>query len=395
MPLAVVSGALANKPGKGGAAWTRLSYVLGLRRLGFCVYFVEQIDSDRCTTVEGGSAALEESTNLAYFRQVTARFGLAGSSALICDHGTRIEGLSLTELLELAESADLLINLTGHLTLEPLKSRFRRKIYVDLDPGYTQLWHASGLMRSQLEGHDAYYTVGENVGTASCPIASNGIAWRPTRPPVVLDQWPVTVGGNPDRFTTVASWRGPYGPVPFGNATLGQKVHEFRKLLDLPRRSGRHFEIALDIHPADEADRDALRDCGWHVVDPRSVASDPDAFRRYVQGSGAEFSAAQQIYVATASGWFSDRTVRYLASGKPALVQDTGFCQRYPVGQGLLAFRTLDEAVTESERVARDYEGHCQAARAIAESFFDSDRVLSQMIEELEDRPSRAGGPGR
>ena len=121
---------------------------------------------------------------------------------------------------------------------------------------------------------------------------------------------------------------------------------------------------------------------GWKIVDPYSVAGDPDAFRGYVQGSGAEFSAAQQIYVATASGWVSDRTVRYLASGKPALVQDTGLSGQYPLGEGLLTFRTLDEALVQVERLGRDYEGHCQAARAIAETFFDSDRVLAQLVDE-------------
>ena len=144
----------------------------------------------------------------------------------------------------------------------------------------------------------------------------------------------------------------------------------------------RRFEIALDIDPADERDLVALRDHGWHVVDPTVVASGPVAFRQYVQASGAEFSVAQGIYVETQSGWFSDRTVRYLASGRPVLVQDTGFSRNYPVGEGLVAFRTMDEAVAGAERIARDYAGHGRAARAIAEAYFDSDRVLGRLLEE-------------
>ena len=205
MPIAVVSGALANKPHMGGAAWTRLSYILGLRRLGFDVYFIEQISPDRCTTVDGGPAAFEQSVNLAYFRRVTTRFGIAGASALICDDLTTVEGLSFSELLDLAEAAEVLINITGHLTLEPLKSRFRRKIFIDLDPGYTQFWHESGFAGTHLDGHDQYRTVGGNIGTPACSIPAAGITWRPTRPPVVLDEWPLCGGGAADRFTTVAS----------------------------------------------------------------------------------------------------------------------------------------------------------------------------------------------
>ena len=143
------------------------------------------------------------------------------------------------------------------------------------------------------------------------------------------------------------------------------------------------FEIALDIDQADERDLVALRDHGWNVVDPAVVASGPVGFREYVQASGAEFSVAQGIYVETQSGWFSDRTVRYLASGRPVLVQDTGFSRRYAVGDGLVSFRTMEEAATGAERIVRDYTVHCRAARAIAEDFFNSDRVLGRLVEEI------------
>src|SRR5262249_44858849 len=156
----------------------------------------------------------------------------------------------------------------------------------------------------------------------------------------------------------VASWRGAYGPVQHNGKTYGLKVHEFRKFLDLPRRNGAKFEIALQIDPADKRDIDALVTTGWFLVDPKKMCGTPDAFRDYVASSGAEFSAAQSIYVDTHSGWFSDRTVRYLASGRPALVQDTGFSLHFPVGKGLLAFRNLEEAVAGAEAIERDYEQH-------------------------------------
>jgi hypothetical protein len=382
MTTIIVSGAIANKYRNGGEAWVRLSWALGLQRLGFRVYFVEQIGHAACVDATGASAAFEDCVNLAYFKQIIDQFGLSGSAALIYENGEQIHGMAYAELLEIAAAADLLVNISGHLCLEPLVRRLRRKAYVDLDPGFTQFWHAAGNAGARLAGHDFYFTVGENIGTPSCPIPTGDIRWRPTRQPVVLEHWPVSEGAA-NRFTSVASWRGPYGPVEHAGRTYGLKVHEWRKFVELPERAPQVFEIALDIHPADEKDMRLLRSHGWRIVAPRAIAPDPNAFRRYVQASGAEFSVAQGIYVETESGWFSDRTVRYLASGKPVLVQDTGFSRNLPTGQGLVSFRTLEQAIDGASRIARDYEEHCQAARGIAEMYFDSDLVLGRLIEEV------------
>jgi hypothetical protein len=381
MTTAIVSGALANKYLNGGSTWTRLSYALGLKKLGLRVYFVEQINRESCVDAAGAITSFANCVNLAYFQRITEQFGLSDSAALVYENGEQIHGLSRADLLGLAE-ADLLVNVSGHLTLEPLRRRLRRQVYVDQDPGFTQFWHAAGNTGSRLDGHDSYFTIGENVGTSVCSIPTAGIRWRPTRQPVVLEHWPVVNEGSPDRLTTLASWRGPYGPIEYGGRTLGLKVHEFRKFIELPERASQTFEIALNIHPTDGKDLNALRQHGWQIADPKKVAPDPMAFRRYVQTSGSEFSVAQGVYVDTESGWFSDRTVRYLASGKPALVQDTGFSRNYPVGEGLVTFRTLDEAVAGTRDIARDYKGHCLAARAMAEQYFDSDKVLGRLLEE-------------
>jgi hypothetical protein len=379
----VVSSVVANKPLNGGNAWAVLGWVLGLKKLGFRVCFVEQIGKEGCVDATGAPTTFERSVNLAYFERVTEEFGLAGSAALVYEHGKQVHGLTYAQLLGVAETADLLVNITGHLTLKPLMRRIDRKAYVDLDPGFTQFWYASGDTGARLEGHDFYFTVGENVGTRFCPIPVDGVRWRPTRQPVPLDHWPVSAGGASERFTTVATWRGPYGTVEYGGKTFGSKVHEFRKVIEMPERASPRFEIALDIHPDEEKDLNLLRRHGWRLVDPRATVPDPDAFRRYIQGSGAEFSVAQGVYVQTHSGWFSDRTARYLASGKPALVQDTGFGRNYPVGEGLLAFGTLEEAVEGAARIGRDYDGHSRAARALAEEYFDSDKVLGRFIDEV------------
>jgi hypothetical protein len=340
----VLAGALASKAGSGGEAWVRLSYALGFRRLGFQVRLVEEAPGASADAVR-------------WAHDVAAAFGVPYELA-----GDDLDG------------ADLLVNVSGNLRSPELLARFRRRIYVDLDPGFTQFWHHQGLL--DLSGHDAYFTVGGSIGRRDCPIPTGGISWRHTRPPAVLDNWPVVASGF-DRFTTVAGWRAPFGAIE----PYGLKHHEWRKVISLPQATGLPFEAALAIDPADEVDRAAIERNGWVLVDPERVAQ-PQSFRSYVQGSGAEFSVAQGLYVETRSGWISDRTVRYLASGKPALVQDTGFDQELPVGEGLLVFMTPQEAAREAERISRDYEAHCAAARRIAETYFESDGVLTRLLDD-------------
>ncbi len=365
MRLVVVAGALANKAHNGGEAWVRLSYLLGFRRLGLDVAFVEEIERDTVT-----DAAAD------FFERTLARFGLAEAAVLVDREGRRLGGADL-DLPDLASDAELLVNVSGNLRWKPLLDRFARKAYVDLDPGFTQLWHEDGVDVG-LGGHDVYLTVGENVGRSCCSLPTGGVSWRPTRPPLILDEWPVTVSSY-DRFTTVASWRGAFGPPQHRGRTFGVKAHQFRRLADLPERAAETFEVALDIAPADAADRALLEGHGWQLVDPREVAGTAEAFRSYVQGSGAEFSVAQGVYVDTRTGWFSDRTVRYLASGKPALVQDTG--SPVPAGEGLVTFKTPQEASDGARRIVDDYEAHSRAARALAEEAFDHARVLGRLLE--------------
>ena len=384
MPTIVVGGALANKPFNGGEAWVRLSWVLGFKRLGCDVYFMEQIAPSRCVDSAGQMTPFEASINAAYFREVTARFGLAQSAALICGDGDAVCGLPAGDLLDIAGAADLLVNISGNLRWPELRRRIRRTAYIDIDPGFTQYWHAAsagGEDALGLRQHDVHFTIGENIGTPASPVPTSDLRWRPTRQPVVLEDWPVT-DGEAGRFTTVSSWRGPYGPVEWAGKTFGLKHHEFRKFAALPRSVPQSCELAVNIDPADRRDRAMLAEHGWEVVDPAVVASHPDTFRHYLQTSGAEFSVAQGIYVEAETGWFSDRTVKYLASGKPVLVQETGFSRNYPTGDGLVPFRTLQEAIDGAADIARRYDHHRRAARQLAAEHFDSDVVLGRLLDD-------------
>ncbi len=380
MSTVLVGGAIANKLRNGGEAWVRLSWIRGLQRLGADVWFVEQISPDACVDDAGAPASFADSANRRYFEAVVDHFGLSGRASLLYDGGREACGLPLEDLVDVAAGADLLVNISGHLQVQELMQALKRKAYVDLDPGFTQFWHADGW--PGLAGHDSYFTVGENIGGPGCDLPTAGIDWRPVPPPVVLEDWPLVADGALGRFTTVGAWRGSFGVIERDGHTYGLKVHEFRKVIELPRRVSLDFEIALDIYPGDDRDREALEANQWQLVDPRATVPGPLEFRAYVQGSGGEFSVAQGIYVDTNSGWFSDRSVRYLASGRPTLLQDTGFSANYPADEGLVAFRTLDEAVAGAQRIAADYEAHRAAARALAEERFDSDKVLPRFLAE-------------
>jgi hypothetical protein len=374
VPLAVLAGAIANKPRNGGEAWVRLNWLLGLRRLGWEVLFVEVVPGR------------PEPAALDHLEAAMVEHGLGADWALLDDCGASIAGRSREDVEARAADAEVLFNHSGHLGPGPLRGSPRLRVYVDLDPAYTQVWAADPALAFSVAGHDRHVTVGLCVGEEGCPLPTAGVDWIPTMPPVVLERWPAAAPPDPGplRFTTVSTWRSPYGPLPVAGGVAGGKHQEFRRMLPLPGRvPGATFELALDIHPGDAADLESLRDAGWSVVDPRAVVSTPTAFGEYVRGSGAEFSVAQGAYVASRSGWFSDRSAVYLASGRPVLVQDTGIGRRLPVGEGLLTFADLAGAEEGARRLVADPIGHGEAARELSCSHLDSDLVLGRLLERL------------
>lgn len=385
-PLAIVAGAIANKPLNGGEAWVRLNWLQGLRRLGFDAYFVEQLAAGACLDDAGAPCAAAVSVNRRHLEAVMTEHGLDDRWALLDDQGRGVAGLDPVEIRAAASGAEVLFNHSGHLREEGLRAGPRLSVYVDLDPAYTQVWDEDPGIAFSVADHDRHVTVGLNVGRADCPLPSGGVEWIPTLPPIALDRWPAAPPprDQPLRFTTVATWRGPYGQLPIGGGLAGGKHHEFRRLLPLPGRvDGAAFELALEIHRGDAADLRRLHEARWSVLPPAEVASTPTAFAAYLRDSGAEFSVAQGAYVASRCGWFSDRTAAYLASGRPALVQDTGLDRSLGVGEGLLTFFDLAGAEEGARRLVADPAGHAAAAREFACSRLDSDRVLGRLLEAI------------
>jgi hypothetical protein len=377
----VLAGSLAQKPGQGGHTWVFLQYLLGFKRLGYQVLFLDQLQPEMCKDEAGGLCPFERSENRRYFHEVMKRFGLDDSFALIWNRGERFFGLQRNQVLERVRRSTLLINVMGFLQDEEILSLAKRRVFLDIDPGFGQMWKELGLA-DVFRGHDYFVTIGENIGRPDCKIPTCGLPWITTPQPVVLEHWPCQAEGG-DGITSVASWRGANGPVEYQGKTYGLRVHEFRKFAALPARIGQRFRLALDIHPKEVKDIELLVDNGWSLLEPGRVAGDPWQYQAFIQSSRAEFMVAKNMYVQSHSGWFSDRSICYLASGKPVLAQDTGLGTLYPLGEGIVAFTTLEEAVAGIDLISRDYTRQAQAARMIAQEYFDSDKVLTRLLGKL------------
>jgi glycosyltransferase involved in cell wall biosynthesis len=345
-----------------------VNWLRGLERAGCRVLFIDRLDPGLGDVPAG----------LAWIGDVMAGAGFGDSWMMLLGDGDAA-GLDRTQFEDAATGA-VLLNVMGYLDDADLLGRFHRRIFLDIDPGFGQAWQHSGLARV-FHGHDVYATVGLGVGKPTCGVPDLGIAWVPTLPPVDLDAWKCSAPPA-GRLTTIASWRGPFAPVNVDGTVYGLRVHEARAYAELPSRVEIEMELALDI--ANEADGPDLRrlvEGGWLVRDPFDVASDLHAYRHFIHHSIGEFSVAKQVYVGLRTGWFSDRSACYLASGRPVIVSDTGISGLLPTGEGLLTYRNLDEAVEAVAEVAKDPTRHGKAARGLATDLFDCRAVARSLLE--------------
>jgi hypothetical protein len=374
----LVAGRLAAAPGQGGAAWALLQWVLGFRSLGHEVWLIEPLPPE---PTEAHGAALLRSRQARYFRLVTQQFVLDGRAALIeDDDGLRV-GPSADIFARAVSDSDLLVDISGVLAGNELARKTPVRLYVDLDPAFTQLWHDTGVDVG-LAGHTHYATVGQLIGEPESRIPDCGKTWIHFLPPVALAFWPVVAPPARERFTTVANWRS-YGSIEHDGTFFGQKAHSFREYVDLPMLTDARLEVALAISPGDRADSERLQQAGWKVLAANRVASTPHAYQRFIQRSTGEIGFAKSGYVAGRTGWFSDRSAAYLASGRPVVAQDTGLDPRLSDGVGLLAFANPNDAAAAIERVRRDYAQHAAAARRFAEQHLDARKVLTHLLRQL------------
>jgi hypothetical protein len=375
----LVSGMVAADPHHGGATWAVLQYVLGLERLGHRVYVVEPVPPDR---LRPAGVPVGQSINAEYFDAVAARFGFRDRAALLVAGTRDTIGMPYDALLRVAREADVLLNISGMLTDQALTNAVPCRVYLDLDPAFNQLWHEAEGLDMRFAGHTHFVTVGQGIGSDDCDVPTCGLAWIPTRPPVVLAHWPASPPAACEPLTTVANWRG-YGSIEYKGKSYGQKAHSLRRFVSLPRLTRERFLLALAIDPGEVADLEALDANGWALADPAVVASTPDRYARFIAASKAEFGVAKSGYALSRCGWFSDRSACYLATGRPVVAQDTGFRRYLPTGEGLFAFDTIEDAIGSLAALAADYPRHCRAARELACDVFDSDRVLSALLDRV------------
>jgi hypothetical protein len=365
-------------------AWHHLQYLMGLARLGHDVYFLEDSDDFPwgCYDPDRGISDTDPTYGLRFASAMFEKVGL-GERWMYFDafRGTWF-GPRASSAGEICASADLLINISGSNPLRPWSLRTERRMFIDTDPAFTQVRHlADPVRRERAAQHNIFLSFGTNIGKNCCTVADDGFDWRPTRQPIVLDAWPVTppVSGAP--LTTVMQWDNTLQDVPreYSGRSYGRKAASFGPYFDLPKRIRQRLEIALS--GATAVERERLRAGGWVIRDPLEVTRTPWTYQHYLVNSKAEFSVAKQAYVSTASGWFSERSAAYLASGRPVIVEDTGFSHYLPSGEGLLSFSNPEEAIGAIDRLKTRHNEHCRRAREIASQYFDARVVLSDILE--------------
>jgi hypothetical protein len=380
----VVTGLIGTYP-LGGVAWDYLQFVKGFVALGARVTYLEDT-GQWAYSPRLGTFTEDGSDNARYLAEVLARVpGMERSFAFRDARGV-LYGLSEEEIGRRCREADLFLNVSDSAWLRDAYRGARITACYDSDPLYTQAaWLAAdGGDRSEgrepgwYRTYDRFFTMAENLYDASCTVPRCDVEWKTTRQPITLDDWPVSYDAGATRLTTVMSWKTkPAAPVLAGRVYGGKDV-EFRRFIDLPRRVATPLEIAV----SGPAPRDEMAAAGWSVVDAGERSTTMEVYRDYIGASRGEWSVAKEAYAATQSGWFSCRSACYLAMGKPVVVEDTGFSRIYPTGEGLLAFRTIEEAVAAIESLERDYRRHCEAARGVAERFFRAETVLEKLLHD-------------
>jgi hypothetical protein len=354
----------------GGVTWCSLMYLLGLRALGHEVFYVE--DTGECVyDPVANTRATDPIYGTTYINDALAPYGLGDRWSFVNYDGS-YHGRTADEVRRYAAGADLFVNLSGGSWFwRDEYARIPRKVFIDSDPAFTQLaiakaepWYVAFFQR-----FDRLFTFGANIGTPASPVPTGDFTWHKTWQPITMDDWRPASGPR-DRFTTVMTWQ-----IESFADVGGNKDQEFVKFISLPSRTPQKFELAIN------GPQQLLRQHGWETVDAMQVSRTPAGYRDFIHASKAEFGVAKHTYVANRTGWFSDRTECYLASGRPALVQDTGWTAHVPAGDGVLAFSTLEEAAAGIDRINADYARHARAALDVAQAHFDARVVLPRLLE--------------
>lgn len=375
-PIAVVVGFIAKLPYAGMSLWN-LHYMVGLEQLGYDVYYVEKLmGPNECYDPSSDTMSDDSGYGLAYLGPLLARYGFGTERFTFVDRRDVCHGSGWARLRAVLDAADFVLNL-GHLTWFEDLERCPRRAFLDADPLFTQTAMLDGAdSHAALAHYDVLFTEGTHLGRPDCIIPTAGRDWIPTRTVVVSDMWTPAPLRRDRPVTALLHWAAG-GDVVFEGRVYGHKDQEFEQFIDLPSRANRRFAVAI----GGPAPWDLLEERGWERLSPLDVTKTIEAYTHFIAGSYADFGVAKHAYVATRSGWFSDRSTCYLASGRPVIHQDTGFGDWLPSGEGVFAFRDQDDVLAALAELDSDYERHSRAARAIAEEYFEASVVLGEMLD--------------
>jgi hypothetical protein len=374
----VGSAFVAQYPEGGGNFWVPLQYLLGLLDLGYDAWWLEYFwtrgDAARDRRCVEKFLADARDMGVAE-RVIVGRFARGTRDAI---EGP-VEYVGATAGLIERKRDALLLNL-AHSLPAPLREGFARTALFDLDPGTFQIW--GNQWDLGVGKHDAHVTIGMHLGAPDSPVPLHGVDWRRVWPAVHLPAWPAqpTLPPSAGAYTTVTQWWSSSAAFLDGEHYDCNKRSGFLPILPLPERTEARIELAANVHPNELDDRAMLARHRWHLVDPNVVTGTPERFRRYVQASRGEVSAAKPAYVKARAGWVSDRTICYLASGRPCLVEATGAEAHLPESAGIRFFRTLDEAVEGLRAIEADYAAASRAARHLAEEVFATCTVVPALL---------------
>lgn len=364
-----------------GVTYQFLHYLIGLRQLGYDVYYVE--DSGRYVySPKLGDFPVDASENIAMIAPILETHGFNGKWAFRGAYeGGECYGMTESQLMQLYRDADAFLNVTGAQELREEHLAIKRRIYVESDPFKMQALAAEGDQGviAMLREHDTLFSFGENLGAPDCGVSVEGFNWLPTRQPVAVELWDNPFGYRGEAYNTITTWSNKGRQVVYqGETYYWTKDREFMQVIDLPRRRNVPFEMATEVN---EDVQQLLRSHGWRQVGAVPVSESIDNYRRYIQQSRGEFTVARDQYVRPNTGWFSDRTACYLAASRPVITQETGFSKFLPTGRGLYAFKTIDDVLAAVDAIESDYEGNCRAAREIAEEYFAAEKVVGSLME--------------
>lgn len=387
----IVSGYIATFP-LAGLAWHYINYIEGLLELGHEVYYIEDLMDWSSNPIGPFGADPDDYSH----RFLQSALSICGDTVPYAYHSARSGqwyGLASEDRDRILRSSDLMICVSAGAKFRPEEARPRCVIAVDTDPVYTQLRMAS--QPDYLEYYrtfDAIATFGVLIGNENSDIPTHGLKWIPTRQPVALQQWPFSVHPSPKRFTTLTGWSHRGGHQTYNGITYHcAKDQEWLRMLDLPRRAPWAMEIAVETKGSAQTwalsmpytTRHAFRGRGWILSEPLFPSLTSLAYKNFVRSSAGEFTVAKEQYTHFQSGWFSDRSAVFLATGRPVVTQETGFSRWLPTGEGLLTFTEINEAAEGLHAVASAYTKHARAARHIAEEFFDAKKVLSELLDRV------------